>query len=170
MQQPILLEKPSMTIAGFGTPFIHALSPDANAAQVVGPLWDRFIAAASEVPHRVGGEMFGIVSDLPEGERSHRHELHYLAGVRVSSTAGLPATMTFRTIPAALFAVFTHRGVIASLRDTVHAIYRTWLPQSAYEQADVPDVELYDHRFCPEVGTSEMEYWIAVRPKAAPNR
>ena len=41
------------------------------------------------------------------------------------------------------------------------------LPQSGYDQADVPDVELYDHRFQCEGDDSEMEYWIGVTPKVS---
>jgi len=100
-------------------------------------------------------------------ERSHPDELLYLAGVAVSSTDKIPEGMIARTVPAGTFAVFIHHGPIRTIGETMHEIYRVWLPQSAYRHAQIADVELYDHRFCMDSDESEMEYWISVAPKTA---
>jgi AraC family transcriptional regulator len=73
--------------------------------------------------------------------------------------------MVERTIPIGTFAVFTHRGPIEAIRETVQEIYRVWLPQSAFRHAEIADVELYDDRFHCDRDDSEMEYWISVTPK-----
>jgi AraC family transcriptional regulator len=73
--------------------------------------------------------------------------------------------MVSRTIPAGTFAVLVHRGPITRIAETCRYIYREWLPASAYEHAGVADVELYDDRFCADSDSSEMEYWISIRPK-----
>ncbi len=165
MLQPQIVEKPALTVIGLEAAFIHALSPDATNFQVIGPLWDKFIRRAEEVPNRTGPEMYGIIFGRPETERAHPHELQYVAAVRVHSTADMPEGMVSRTVPAGTFAVFTHRGPIAKIGDTCREIYRVWLPQSAYQHAEIADVELYDHRFCVDGEDSEMEYWVSVVPK-----
>src|SRR5262245_54715775 len=146
MQQPQILDKPVLTIVGLETPFIHALSPDTNN-YIIGPLWDRFVHRAKDVPNRAGTAMYGIIYGRPESERSHPHELQYIAAVAVNSLGDVPAGMTSRTIPAGTFAVFLHRGPITKIADTCREIYRVWLPHSAWEHSDIADVELYDERF-----------------------
>jgi AraC family transcriptional regulator len=165
MLQPQIVHKPALTIVGLETAFIHILSPQATNVEVIGPLWDRFLRRANEISHRVGQNMYGVIYARPETERSHPDELQYIAAVPVSSTAEVPAGMVSYTVPASLFAVFTHRGPIRTIRDTVREIYRVWLPQSEYVHTEVADVELYDHRFCVDGAESEMEYWISVTPK-----
>ena len=165
VQQPQIVEKPALTLAGLETPFIHALSPDTNNFKVIGPLWDRFVHRAGEVPHRIGTAMYGIIYGRPANERSHPDELQYIAAVPVSSAATIPAGMVSHIVPAGTFAVFVHRGPITRIADTCREIYRVWLPQSAWEHAEIADVELYDERFDCESEGSVMEYWISVKLK-----
>jgi AraC family transcriptional regulator len=41
-----------------------------------------------------------------------------------------------------------------------------WLPGSAFEDAETPAFELYDHRFDPETGAGGFEIWFPVRARA----
>lgn len=168
MQQPRIGEKPELKVVGYEAAFIHALSPEATNLQVIGLLWDRFIGRAARIPNRIGDAMFGVIYGRPETERTHPHELQYIAAVPVSATDEVPEGMVAWIVPAGTFAVFIHRGPIRTIGETVSAIYRDWLPQSAYQHAETADIELYDHRFCPDGADSEMEYWISVTPKAPP--
>jgi predicted transcriptional regulator YdeE len=163
MHEPQIVEKPALTVVGLETPFIHALSPDTNNFKVIGPLWDRFVHRAGEVPHRIGDAMYGIIYGRPATERSHPDELQYIAGVPVSSAAEVPVGMVSHTVPAGTFAVFLHHGPITKIADTCREIYRIWLPRSAWVHAEIADVELYDQRFDCENEASEMEYWISVK-------
>jgi len=165
MEQPIVANKPELTVVGLQRSFIHAQSPDANNLKVLGGLWNEFGPLAGRVPHRVGHAMYGVIFERPSAERSHPHELEYIAGAAVNSTEDVPAGMVARTIPAAHFAVFVHRGPIQNIGATVGEIYRDWLPASPYVHSQLADIELYDQRFCPDSGESEMEYWISIRPK-----
>jgi len=166
MQQPVIANKPELTIVGLQRSFVHAQSPDANNLQVLGRLWSEFLPPAGSVPHRVGHAMYGVIFERPPAERSHPHELEYIAGVAVNSTENLPAGMVAHMIPAAQFAVFLHRGPIQNIGATVGEVYRGWLPASPYEHSRLADIELYDERFCPDSGDSVMEYWISIRPRA----
>lgn len=166
MLQPRIEHKPPLTVIGLRRSFRHALSPDATNMQVIGPLWGEFVAQADTIPNRIGHDMFGVIYGRPAEERSHPHELEYIAAVPVSSTAAVPPGMVAWTVPATTFAVFEHHGPIARIADTVRQIYRQWLPASAYEHSGIADVELYDERFCTEGQESVMEYWISIKPRA----
>src|SRR5687767_1247191 len=106
MLVPQIVEKPALSVVGLEAPFIHALSPDANNAQVIGPLWDALVHRAGEVPGRIGTEMYGVIYSRPERERSHPDELQYIAAVAVSGSAAAAAGMVAHTVPAGKFAVF----------------------------------------------------------------
>lgn len=165
MIEPQIVEKPELKIVGYETPFIHALSPDVNTGEVIPPLWNRILRDQSRVPNRAGEAMYGVIYGRPSEERSHPDELQYIAGVPVSEQGELPDGMVFHTVPTHRFAVVTHRGPIQNIGETCHAVYRQWLPQSEWEHAGIADVELYDHRFDSCSDSSEMEYWITVKPK-----
>lgn len=165
MLEPLITEKPAFEIVGFEAPFIHALSPDRTNFKVIPELWDQLFRRMSDIPNRAGQESYGVIYGLPEEERSHPHELQYIAGVRVNAATEVPDGMSARTVDSGAFAVFVHRGPIDLIGETVHEIYRVWLPQSDYEHAGIVDVELYDERFNCEGDDSEMEYWISVKPK-----
>jgi AraC family transcriptional regulator len=165
MIQPQIVEKPALTVVGLEAPFLHGLSSESTAAEVIPHLWERFSSKADQVPGRTGHQMLGVIYGRPETERSHPDELQYIAGVAVSSANEIPPGMVSRTIPAGKFAVFIHRGPIHKLAVTVREIYRVWLPQSDYKHAEIADIELYDQRFDCESDDSEMEYWISIAPK-----
>jgi len=168
MIEPQICHKEPLTVVGLEASFISGLSPDATNAEVIGPLWDRLVHSCHHVPNRVDSTaMFGVIFGRPEEERSHRDELQYIAGVPVRSTSDVPDGMVVRTVAEGLFAVFTHRGPINNIIDTVGDIYRTWLPQSDYQHSNIADVELYDHRFDCGSNDSEMEYLISIEPKAS---
>lgn len=165
MIEATIVEKPAMAFIGLEASFNHGLSKDSTAAQVIGPLWSQFGCRAEEVPSRVGHDMYGVIYGRPEAERKHPDELQYIAGVLVSAADKIPPGMVARTIPAATYAVFVHRGPIHAIAETVRQIYREWLPQSGYQHAQIADIELYDRRFDCESSNSELEYWISIIPK-----
>lgn len=165
MAEPVLLIKPRMQFVGLETSFIHGLSPETNNFKVIPALWDAFIRRSGEVPRRVGQELYGVITARPESERGHPDELQYMAGVLVSDIGEIPAGMIAHTVPESLVAHVTHRGPIRNIAVTVRALYREWLPNSAYRHRGLADIELYDQRFCADSNDSEMEYWITIEPK-----
>jgi predicted transcriptional regulator YdeE len=167
MEDPRIVTHDALTFVGCRQAFIHALSPDANTGEVLGPLWGHFIPRAGGIANRVGEDMYGIIYGLPEAQRTHPDELQYIAGVLVSELGELPAGMVAWTVPAASFATFVHRGRIEKLADTVHGIYRQWLPSSPYQHSQLADIERYGSKFDPEGDDSEMEYWISIEPRPA---
>jgi len=93
MLEPEILVKPAMTIVGLETPFIHALSPETNNFKVIPPLWDTFSHRMGELAGRIGQASYGIIYSRPEEQRSHPHELQYIAGAQVRPGAAVPEGM-----------------------------------------------------------------------------
>lgn len=164
MNEPEIVQKDAFTLVGVEAPFIGALSPDANNFDVIPPLWDRFVNRIGEVGNRSDEAAYGLVITRPEQERSHPDELLYVAGVAVCAVASLPDGMVAHEVPSSTFAVFTHRGPIADLTDTVREAVECWLPRSGYRW-NLIEVERYDQRFSIESPQeSEMETWMGVVP------
>jgi len=90
-------------------------------------------------------------------------EVDYLAGVEVSSFAGLPAELTQLTVAPQRYAVFAHGGHISEISRTWMDIFNVWLPQSGCELAAAPSFECYGEAFDPEVAIGNVEIWIAVK-------
>lgn len=167
MLEPNIVAKPELTVVGLEASFLHALSPEANSSEVIGPLWNKLCHCTDRIADRTGDEMYGVIYDRGADLRSHPDELQYIAGVAVASVKDVPEGMAAHTVEAATFAVFIHCGPITGIAETMEAIYRGWLPSSDYEHADIADVEVYDHRFQYDNPDSEMEYWVSVRPKSS---
>jgi AraC family transcriptional regulator len=52
-------------------------------------------------------------------------------------------------VPAARYAVVTHRGHVTGIRASMHAIFSRWLPESGLRPARAPDFEFYHAAFDP---------------------
>lgn len=161
MHVEIVQRKPA-TFAGLAAPFIHGLSEETTAPQVIGKLWDDFFKMHQQVKHRVGQDMFGVIwcADNP----ARKDELIYLAGVEVSDPGDLPPGAVARHVPGGTYARIVHRGPITRIAETVGYIYRQWLPGSGYKHSEVADVEIYGPKFQHDGEDSEMEYLISVEP------
>lgn len=157
-----------MRFIGIEAAFIHIRSPDANSGEVIGPLWNDFLGRMEAIEQRLREDaLFGVIYGKPEAERSHKHELQYIACALVSEDAPIPEGMVEHRVPAAQYACFTHRGPITEIKESCDAVYDGWLPGSGYKHAEVADIELYDERFQMEdCDNSEMEYWISIRRKS----
>lgn len=164
MNEPEIIQRDAFALVGVEAPFIGALSPDANNFDVIPALWHRFVNRIGEIEHRSDEACFGLVLTPPVSERSHPDELLYVAGTVVSEVSSVPEGMVSHVIPATTYAVFTHRGPIANLPETIRFAMEVWLPRSGYRW-NLIEVERYDHRFSIESPQeSEMETWMGVVP------
>jgi AraC family transcriptional regulator len=164
MQVDLIERKPAIFV-GLARPFIHGLSKETNAPQVIGKLWHETFDMHGMIKHRVGKEMFGVI--WCENNPTRKDELMYLAGVEVSAATDLPLGAVSREVPGGLYARILHRGVIGEIANTVSYIYREWLPKSGYEHSEVADIEIYGAKFNGDSENSEMDYLISVRPRSS---
>ena len=164
MNEPEIIQKDAFILMGIETPFIGALSPDANNFDVIPALWHRVVNRIGEVENRSDDADFGLVLTPREEERSHPDELLYVAGTVVSEVTTVPEGMASHEVPATTYAVFTHQGPIANLPETIRFAMEVWLPRSGY-RFNMIEVERYDHRFSIESPQeSEMETWLGIVP------
>jgi len=85
----------------------------------------------------------------------------YVAGTEVTNTDNIPAGMVCKTIPAAMYAVFTARGKMPdSIQDTFKYVYQEWLPNSDYQRANSADFEMYDDRWHGGGADAEVDIYI----------
>lgn len=124
-------------------------------------LWQRLAPHLGRIPGQVDRAAYGIsfCADDPTG-------FDYLAGVVVSSFAGLPPDWSQVKIPALRYAVFPHEGHVSEIFRTAEGIEQ-WLPQSGYHCVGAPDgvpmlIERYGERFNPATGTGDIELWAPI--------
>ncbi len=156
--EPTIQSMPARTVVGLGSRFISILSPKANNFEVIPRLWHDYGQRQSEIADRKGQEALGCVWCL-EGE----HELYYLAGAEVTSTAHVPTGMEVREIPAGKYAVFIHRGSLKTLGKTMSFIHGTWFAASGHQWRNGPEIEVYGPKFDLNSETSELEICVPIK-------
>jgi AraC family transcriptional regulator len=167
--EPEIVRLPEQFFTGLQARFVSSLSPEANNMAVIPQLWGDFCAREAEIATSETGVTYGLCA-CPStlGETPSRpDEAIYLAAVKVARPGPAPAGMTTWTSRGGAHAKFVHRGPIGGIGETMAHIYGEWLPNSAYEHADAPDIERYGPKFDPESEASELEIFIPVREKNA---
>ncbi len=87
----------------------------------------------------------------------------YLVSMEVNNVASVPQGMVSKTLPAAKYAVFTHKGPVTAFLDSYLYIYRNWFPNSGYKVKKLEYFEYYDQRYKgPTNANSEIDIYIPV--------
>ena len=139
--EPSIITKPAFTVVGL--PYFGK-----NENQEIHELWNQFnrrMEQIGSIKNETGEAYIGLCitpdNDPMEGA------FEYVAGLPVTAAEDLPEGFVVREVPAHTYAVFPHRGDLASLGNTYEYIYETWLPQSGYQLAEKLDFEYYDEDF-----------------------
>jgi AraC family transcriptional regulator len=147
---PRFVTRPAFTVAGLAERF------EAATIGTIPTLWSRFAPWIGAVPGQVGTTGYGICLD-DDGET-----FRYLAGVETMRPREVAPDLVTVALPAARYAVFTHRGHVSGLPATTRAIWSRWLPEHGVEPGPGPDFECYDSRFDPVTGNGVVEIWVPV--------
>jgi AraC family transcriptional regulator len=110
----------------------------------IGALWARFEEAAEQIGNRVEGVGYELHS-WPEGEHDW-DDMTVMVGVEVTEVRDVPDGMSVRMLPAARYAVFTHRlgdGGYEGANEAMDA----WLESGPYSLAENLSIQRYDSRF-----------------------
>jgi AraC family transcriptional regulator len=159
--EPKFVTLPEKKVVGLGTKFVSIMFPENNDMTIIPALWGQFIAQMGSIGDRVGHACFGVVEHLP-GSASEG-EMFYIACVEVANFDSVPKGMVHRAIPAGRFAVFTHKGKLDRIGQTMDAIYKDWLPKSGLKRRQAADLELYDQRFDPHSEESEFDIMVPIQ-------
>jgi AraC family transcriptional regulator len=152
LEQPRLEEGRVILVAGLGERYTF----DTN--QGIPFLWQRFVPYIGHIEGQVGSATYGVCCNM-DGTGS----FEYIAGVEVRDFSELPPEFRRIRIPQQRYAVFRHRGHVATIRSTVYTIWNKWLPRSGYALADSPDYEFYGEDFDGQTGTGHIEIWLPIK-------
>jgi len=151
--QPRFETGTTMLIAGLGGHYTGDTKHEIPA------MWERFGAQYfGRVPGQVGQVSYGVSYNFAPNV-----VFDYIAGVEVSSLAGLPNTLAQLRIAPQRYAVFAHDGHVSRLGESWMAIFGEWLPKSGHEFGGDPSYERYDAEFDPKTGLGGMEIWVSIR-------
>lgn len=129
-----------------------------NNADIAGQ-WQRFLKVQGKVPGRIGTAAYGVCCNFDDNGN-----YDYLCGVEVRDTSDLVSTWTRLRLKAQRYAVFVHRGHVASIMNTWNGIWN-WMPESGHEAVEAPQFEKYGEDFNPATGEGGFEIWIPVENK-----
>ena len=119
--------------------------------------WQRFSSYIGKLDGRVGRKAYGVCYPC---EGTGRFD--YLCGVEVARLTALPPELSGMTIPERRYAVFSHRGSLSRMAETFAAIWNKWLPESGYQAAEAPSIELYPDDFDVRVNPAGVEIWLPI--------
>lgn len=120
--------------------------------------WGDFVATLP-LPGQIGSETYGITCHY-DGT-----DMEYMAGVRVENFDSLPAGMPAGrvAVPAAEYAVFTHRGPNEGIPTTWMAIMNWLNTNGRYRDGESPPLEIYGPKYNPQNPASEFDIWVPVK-------
>jgi len=155
--EPKIINKPAFTMVGM--PYFGK-----NEHQEISQLWEAFnrrMEALGGIKNETGEAAIGlcITPEItpPEGG------FEYVAGLPVTAVEEVPEGFVVRHVPDHTYAVFAHKGDLASLGATYAYIYENWLPQSGYQLADRIDFEYYNEDFKDFAADSVFYIYIPIK-------
>lgn len=158
---PTIARSPERHWVGLPTRFYGADSERNNIAERLPPLWMAFLPRRDEIENTVPCTCYGVVR---QAEPDH-DLLEYAAVMEVTSAPDperLPPGMVHVVVPAATYAVFTHRGDPITLDTTVNYVYSSWLTQSGRRHTYGADLEIYGAEYEHGSSSSVMQYAIPI--------
>jgi AraC family transcriptional regulator len=155
--EPKIVDREKELVVGMGGSF-----PQEPMEQIKA-LWERFLPREDEIKNVKGAYSLGVcMMEHPQIQKKDGDAFVYISGAPVSTADDIPAGMITCEIPASRYAVFTHRGSLSKLPETLKYIWGTWVETSGYTKKDAPDFELYDERFDPVSDKSEFDIYVPI--------
>lgn len=127
--------------------------------QVVPKMWskalsDGTIGKLSELMNNEPMGMLGVSTFEENGNGKYF--------IAVSTTSPQQNGFEQYAISANTWAIFSGKGTAISIQELEKRIFTEWLPNSGYEYANAPDIEVYKD---PDPNNGTYEVWIAVTKK-----
>lgn len=163
--EPKIIEWKQCNVIGMSANFISICSDDKNNFAVIPTLWEIFNSNIKNIDNKKSSVCLGIYEPVPEFYRQKDGELVYTACTEVEKIDSIPKGMIARTIPDGKYAVFTHKGKLINLENTIRYIYGSWFNNSNYHIDNRPEFELYDQRFNPVSDDSEFDIYVPIKDK-----
>ncbi len=149
-----IVGKDAFRIVGFRTPLTMDVE---ESFQAVPRFWGEVGPRIGELIPLMSPEMPGVL-----GVSTCHHEAENSYYIAVASNAPVPEGLSEWTVPAATWAVFTGQGQAPmAIQELQKRIVSEWLPDSGYEWAQAPDVEVYLNS--PDAAEAQFQVWLPVQ-------
>ena len=149
-----IVGKDAFRIVGFRTPLTMDVE---ESFQAVPRFWGEVGPRIGELIPLMSPEMPGVL-----GVSTCHRETENSYYIAVASDAPLPEGLCEWTVPAATWAVFTGQGQAPmAIQELQKRIVSEWLPDSGYEWAQAPDVEVYLNG--PDAAEAQFQVWLPVQ-------
>ncbi len=156
VMEPRIVSREAFKVVGLK---YYGNDPKNNCPQ----LWQEFMKRYAEIKNAIPiSESYGLMCTGEEDYVDGKFD--YIASVAVSGLEDIPEGMVGAEVPAATYAVFTHKGKLDRIDDTYEYIYGTWFQNSEYEPVGSNEFELYDERYTGN-DDSEFDIYIPVKTK-----
>jgi AraC family transcriptional regulator len=134
---PVLEERSSFQVAG-----VMTIKRDQTSAEQLQDLLARELRAHARAI--TGGSHYGITC-YPEDRAEPR--VLYMAAVEARELDLAGTALVVKTIPAAKYARFIHKGPVSQIHLTLDYVYHTWLPKSGECQVYPWIIEQYSSHY-----------------------
>ncbi|MCF7794510.1 MAG: AraC family transcriptional regulator [Candidatus Cloacimonetes bacterium] len=138
-----------------------------ESKEQIAALWDEFLSHINKNENLRKLQTVGICFPEPkylEQQPEPDDTWYYMAAVIADQNVEIPEALTEHKIPAAKYAVFTHKGSFEKLHETYKFISVDWIQQVDYEFYLHEEIEWYDDRFKPEdPENSEYDILVPIR-------
>ncbi|MCU0487316.1 MAG: GyrI-like domain-containing protein [Anaerolineales bacterium] len=115
-----------------------------NQNHEISQMWEVFNRRMNEIKHLAPFDAaYGVCFAHPTAR------MEYIAAMKVTEVADLPAGMVGKEVPAQEYVAFPCQG-LENIGPTYHKIIQDWLPANGYRPGDGPDFEYYGVEFNPE--------------------
>lgn len=149
-----IVRREEFRIVGFRMPLTMDVE---ESFQAVPRFWGEVGPRIGELIPLMSPEMPGVL-----GVSTCHHEAENSYYIAVASDAPVPEGLYGWTVPAATWAVFTGQGQAPmAIQELQKRIVSEWLPDSGYEWAQAPDVEVYLNG--PDAAEAQFQVWLPVQ-------
>ena len=152
LQPPRFVNGRTLLIAGLSERYTSETSAGIPAQ------WQRFSPYLGNIPGQVGRTAYGVICNSDDAGNTE-----YISGVEVSDFSRVPPELSRLRIPEQKYAVFSHPDHISTIRRIWFTIWNRWLPESGYQVADGPELEVYGDNFDPATGMGGFEIWVPIK-------
>lgn len=148
-----IVQKEEFRIVGFRTPIPK---DQEESFQAVPKFWGRVGPRLGELIPLMDPEMPGVLGVCT----CHLEQNFYF--IAVASKIRVPEGMEEWTVPAATWAVFSGQGQQpTAIQELQKRVVTEWLPDSGYEWAQAPDVEVYLNE--PGAREQRFQVWLPIQ-------
>ena len=132
---PKIIEHPAFKVVGIG------VNSSVENTSNIPPLWQELGRIFQENDIHPRDCTFGVCIESEDVGK-----FRYVAGLEPSDTFETPDAFETVEVPAATYAVFTHRGHISDIGRSTYTLWNKGLPDADLTATFTPNFERYDHR------------------------